>query len=461
MEAARPRDGDGSRRRCTGSRSVSTSRRSRCATERASAAARRAFGLPESAFVVGSFQKDGVGWGEGLEPKLIKGPDVLVDTARRGSRARPRARASSSRGRRAGTSGPGSSGSGSRIGTRSCPTSTRSRRRTRRSTSALVASRDEGGPRAVLESMATGVPLVTTRVGQAADLVEHGVNGVDGRRRGRRAPRGARSRTSPARRPTSSQRMRTAGRATAEAELVSGAPASVACAPRRLRRDAETTREPVDLSAARGREVRRVPRAGGRGCSRRGGSEPGVRVFYGHDHVPAPGERAAGGTAKAQKLERALPEQPDGLLARSTSGRRGCRATSGRFCGLRDVAARRSSSTRTASRTRAGPAATPTALNDPLRRARSRCRPRRVPERVLQALGRRVPRKAARHLGDPPQRGRHDALHAGAGAPAGRSGAASRRRSDAGVPARARAPDARRSSSDPARRADCSSRVGS
>ena len=41
----------------------------------------------------------------------------------------------------------------------------------------VVASRDEGGPRAVLEAMATGVPLVTTRVGQAADLVEHGVNG--------------------------------------------------------------------------------------------------------------------------------------------------------------------------------------------------------------------------------------------------------------------------------------------
>ena len=41
----------------------------------------------------------------------------------------------------------------------------------------LVASRDEGGPRAVLESMATRVPLVTTRVGQAADLVRHGENG--------------------------------------------------------------------------------------------------------------------------------------------------------------------------------------------------------------------------------------------------------------------------------------------
>jgi glycosyltransferase involved in cell wall biosynthesis len=41
----------------------------------------------------------------------------------------------------------------------------------------LVASRDEGGPRAVLESMATGVPLVTTCVGQAADIVENAANG--------------------------------------------------------------------------------------------------------------------------------------------------------------------------------------------------------------------------------------------------------------------------------------------
>jgi glycosyltransferase involved in cell wall biosynthesis len=34
---------------------------------------------------------------------------------------------------------------------------------------------------------------------------------------------------------------------------------------------------------------------------------PGVRVFYGHDHVPEPGERAAGGTAKAQKLNARFP----------------------------------------------------------------------------------------------------------------------------------------------------------
>jgi len=42
----------------------------------------------------------------------------------------------------------------------------------------------------------------------------------------------------------------------------------------------------------------------------RGRPAPGVRVFYGHDQVPAPGERAAGGTAKAQKLSERFPNSP-------------------------------------------------------------------------------------------------------------------------------------------------------
>ena len=42
----------------------------------------------------------------------------------------------------------------------------------------LVTSRQEGGPKAVLEAMASGVPLVSTRVGQAAELVGDGENGL-------------------------------------------------------------------------------------------------------------------------------------------------------------------------------------------------------------------------------------------------------------------------------------------
>ena len=44
-------------------------------------------------FVVGSFVKDGVGMDEGLEPKLIKGPDTFV--ARRRSACASRSRSCS------------------------------------------------------------------------------------------------------------------------------------------------------------------------------------------------------------------------------------------------------------------------------------------------------------------------------------------------------------------------------
>lgn len=41
-----------------------------------------------------------------------------------------------------------------------------------------------------------------------------------------------------------------------------------------------------------------------------GKAAPGIRVFYGHDSVPEQGERAAGGTAKAQKLNERFPNSP-------------------------------------------------------------------------------------------------------------------------------------------------------
>jgi hypothetical protein len=45
--------------------------------------ARSRLGVPQSAVVLGSFQKDGVGWGDGLEPKWIKGPDVFLAVCRK------------------------------------------------------------------------------------------------------------------------------------------------------------------------------------------------------------------------------------------------------------------------------------------------------------------------------------------------------------------------------------------
>lgn len=140
------------------------------------AAARRALGVPDSAFVVGSFQKDGVGWGDGLEPKLIKGPDVLLETAERLRELVPELTlllTGPSRGYvKAGLERLG-------IPYRHVllPDVDAVAQAYEAIDVCLVTSRDEGGPRAVLEAMATGVPLVTTRVGQAADLVRHGENG--------------------------------------------------------------------------------------------------------------------------------------------------------------------------------------------------------------------------------------------------------------------------------------------
>jgi glycosyltransferase involved in cell wall biosynthesis len=140
------------------------------------AAARLSLDLPEWAFVAGSFQKDGVGWGEGLEPKLIKGPDTLLAAAERLLGVVPELVLL--------ITGParGYVKTGlERLGIPFRHVSFADVDAVAQAYQAidvcLVTSRDEGGPRAVLESMATGVPLVTTRVGQAADLVRHGENG--------------------------------------------------------------------------------------------------------------------------------------------------------------------------------------------------------------------------------------------------------------------------------------------
>jgi glycosyltransferase involved in cell wall biosynthesis len=140
------------------------------------AAARAELELPESAFVVGSFQKDGVGWGEGMEPKLIKGPDVLLAVVERLSEQVPELHVLLT-GPARGYVRAGLERLGVPYRHRLLPDVDDVASVYPAIDLCLVASRDEGGPRAVLESMATRVPLVTTRVGQAADLVRHGENG--------------------------------------------------------------------------------------------------------------------------------------------------------------------------------------------------------------------------------------------------------------------------------------------
>jgi len=132
--------------------------------------------IPEGAIVLGSFQKDGVGWGDGREPKLIKGPDVLLEVVASLRRTVPELFVL--------LSGPARGYVRAGLDALGVPyrhVYPRAYPEVGTLFQAIdlyvVCSREEGGPKAVLEAMASGVPLVTTRVGQAPDLVHHGQNG--------------------------------------------------------------------------------------------------------------------------------------------------------------------------------------------------------------------------------------------------------------------------------------------
>ena len=138
--------------------------------------ARRRLGIPQSAVVIGSFQKDGNGWGEGNEPKLIKGPDILLETLEILKSRIPELFVL--------LTGPSRGFVKTGLESLKIPYKHHNYQDYRELWKSyhaldayLVTSREEGGPKAVLESMASGVPLISTRVGQAQDLVRHGING--------------------------------------------------------------------------------------------------------------------------------------------------------------------------------------------------------------------------------------------------------------------------------------------
>jgi glycosyltransferase involved in cell wall biosynthesis len=138
-------------------------------------AVREALGLPEGAFVVGSFHKDGVGFGDGLEPKWIKGPDVMLAALELLHRRVPELHVLLS----------GAARGYVCAGLERLGIPYRHRVLERYADvpglyaaldAYVVPSRQEGGPKGVFEAMAAGVPVVTTRVGQAMDVVRHGEN---------------------------------------------------------------------------------------------------------------------------------------------------------------------------------------------------------------------------------------------------------------------------------------------
>lgn len=141
------------------------------ATAEEKQARRKKLGIPEDRFVIGSFQKDGNGWGEGLEPKLIKGPDVFVETIERLKQYRPFVL----------LVGPARGYVKRELEKRGIEYKhvfLKDFAGVPAMFHALdlyvIASRIEGGPKAILEAWASGVPLVSTKVGMVPDIARDG-----------------------------------------------------------------------------------------------------------------------------------------------------------------------------------------------------------------------------------------------------------------------------------------------
>jgi glycosyltransferase involved in cell wall biosynthesis len=139
------------------------------------ARARRELAIPGDALVVGSFQKDGVGWGAGNEPKQIKGPDVLVRVLRGLAARLPIVALVPGPARGYVTNELAAAKIPFRAGP-FVPIETFSRYY-HACDAYVMTGREEGGPASVLESLAAGTPLVAHRTGMAPDVVVHGTNG--------------------------------------------------------------------------------------------------------------------------------------------------------------------------------------------------------------------------------------------------------------------------------------------
>lgn len=139
-------------------------------------AAKKRLGVPADRLCIGSFQKDGIGWGDGMEPKLIKGPDVFLDAVRLISLEKPVFVLLTGPARgyvKAGLE---------RLGVPYRHVFLDDYLKIVECYQALdlylMTSREEGGPKSIMESMSTGTPLVATRCGMAEDLLVDGANGA-------------------------------------------------------------------------------------------------------------------------------------------------------------------------------------------------------------------------------------------------------------------------------------------
>lgn len=146
-------------------------------TNSSSVELRKQLGIPADAFVIGSFQKDGIGWGDGDEPKLIKGPDIFIKVVAELAKRNKIHVLLTGPGRGYIKKGLSEAGvpfthipyieDGSAVAPYYHALDMY-----------LVSSRIEGGPMAILEAWASGVPITATKVGMIPDIAIDGENAL-------------------------------------------------------------------------------------------------------------------------------------------------------------------------------------------------------------------------------------------------------------------------------------------
>lgn len=137
---------------------------------------KKELGIPVNSVCIGSFQKDGEGWGEGDSPKFVKGPDVFCEVVKRLKERFPVFVLLSGPARGFVKKTLQESGIPFKhLYLKNYPDIAKLYRAI---DLYVVTSRAEGGPKALLESFASGVPLVSTDVGMVHDIGDNGYNAM-------------------------------------------------------------------------------------------------------------------------------------------------------------------------------------------------------------------------------------------------------------------------------------------
>ena len=136
---------------------------------------RREIGIPDNKIIIGSFQKDGTGWGDGIKPKFVKGPDIFVKVIKKLKKDFDIFVL---------LLGPARGYVKKELDAINVPYKHLFLKNYKEIPKYynsldlyLITSRAEGGPKAIHESMLSKIPLVSTKVGMVVDIIKDGYNG--------------------------------------------------------------------------------------------------------------------------------------------------------------------------------------------------------------------------------------------------------------------------------------------